>query len=454
MQARHLITAACLTTLWLLMVSPCAAESAGAAPGGGLLQLSARTINLLFERQVDELQTIHEVVLGAPTSGLARVRGQVTAALIPDPHRAALEVRLEGTAKMNGGVSERRAISILSSTNTTIDARKRVLMDDTGLYPQSAEATCTSRVRVDDIESRRQLIERIAWRRTLRMLGQLEDAASRQAEVRCARHLDEECDALLGEVDQAYREMVREPLVREGIWPARLMLRTTADHVHLTAVGAKPSPTGTPAIRPRVDPNHDIAVCLHESLVRDLGASALSNRTVSDRQWLELVKLATGHAPRPLWVHDRSEPWQVTFAAESPLTVNFADNGLTVSLHFRELDRGERRHEGSWTVSSIHRLEIADQGPVLVRQGELQIRFRDGAAPSPDQAELTAFLARKFDSILPAELYFDGLVPPAGASWELLRRLKLMEFQASSGWLVLGYQLERRETALAQLQRP
>jgi hypothetical protein len=51
-------------------------------------------------------------------------------------------------------------------------------------------------------------------------------------------------------------------------------------------------------------------------------------------------------------------------------------------------------------------------------------------------------LSRRFGAVLPAELYFDGLVPPTGGGLAKLRSLAVRDFYTEKGWLVIGYELD------------
>jgi hypothetical protein len=258
--------------LGCLVAVTCAGnESIALDHNNGILQVSGRTINHFFQRDVEDSQMIRESIMGASTSGLAQTSGRVTTRLVPNPHQAVVDIELHGTAVMDNNVAQRRAVTIYSSANTDIAARKRLVIDDTGLFHHASQAQCASSIQLHDIDARFRVVERLAWRRVQRLHGQMELAAAQQAEHRAAQHLDNECNPILGDAQSTFQKAIRQPLLRERLWPARLTLNTTSDFVRLAAVAATALQRGAPSDPPSLPGEHDIAVCLHESLFNNVG---------------------------------------------------------------------------------------------------------------------------------------------------------------------------------------
>ena len=69
-----------------------------------------------------------------------------------------------------------------------------------------------------------------------------------------------------------------------------------------------------------------------------------------------------------------------------------------------------------------------------------------GASPATaEEQNFLDFLHRKFNAVMPAELYFDGLVPPTGGSLAMLRNLKPNDYSFENGWMRMGYSLIDRK---------
>jgi hypothetical protein len=427
---------ACVLT-WPV-AAPCGAEQPiRPQPGSGVVQVSGRVINHFLRRDVQDTRMVHESILGVAASGLARTNGELTTRLVPSPLHAIVDIQLNGTTNIDNNVARQRSVTILSSTCTNIHAWKRVYITESGLHPLPGDARCVSSIRLQDISARFRLVERIAWRRAGRIHTQLELAAARRAGALAAQHLDVECNPILSDADATFAEKVREPLRRGNLWPEQVALTTTSDSLRFTAWGrSRPLDDFPP-----VDQDHDVAVQIHQTLVSDAAETALAGVMVSDRHWLELTRSLTGQAPRPLWVHDRSEPWAVVFSPVRPLHVEFQSDGFTLMLDIEQVVRGPMRYVQPLRIATTQILDISPDGPRLTRVGNIRVLPLAGDEAGESWEEVRTFLQRKFEAVFPPDLYFDGLVPPSGVTWDKLRQLEPKEFAARKGWLRLGYQL-------------
>jgi hypothetical protein len=120
-----------------------------------------------------------------------------------------------------------------------------------------------------------------------------------------------------------------------------------------------------------------------------------------------------------------------------------------LTLRLAALTRGEKHFEQPIEIEARLVPQITRDGPALVREGDLTIRFTSPINPEVESRQ-QAFLTRKFSAIFPAELHFNGLTPPTGGSLGKLRHLSLAEFSSAHGWLTLGYELADARVADAR----
>lgn len=434
---------------WLEQLSPQGAELAEQVRSrysrpNGFVQISGRFINSLMEQNVTEQRFISNVVMGNLTQGPAYTSGQVSFAVVPSQDRAALEVRLRGVTSSPANVAQRNRISIYSSATTSLAADKRVLMSEHGLTLLPAAAACRTDARIQDIQANRRLIERIAWRRATQILPQAEQAASRQAEAEAASGLDQRAGEALSGVNDMFCQQIRAPLVRLNALPALWRFWTDHEHVRMTLVQSSDSQLSAATKPPAIPAAYDLAFCGHESMINNLCESMLGGRPIQDQAWLDLMNLLTGAEPRHLWVHDRTERWSVTMAQKRPVRVQFQDDRLGITLRLAALTRDGKQSAEDVEIETRFLLRTTEDGPALVREGDVEIRYL--GRTDAHQEDNRVFLARKFGAVFPAELHFNGLVPPAGGSLGRLRALDLSRFQAVDGWLTVGYQLQSTPT--------
>ena len=78
---------------------------------------------------------------------------------------------------------------------------------------------------------------------------------------------------------------------------------------------------------------------------------------------------------------------------------------------------------------------------IVIYAGAMVVGVAEVARLDSEEQEFLDFIQWKFNAIMPDALYADGLVPPAGGSFGLLRQLLPKEYSFHDGWMVIGYQL-------------
>ncbi len=330
-------------------------------------------------------------------------------------------------------------MSIYSSATTTISASKRVHMSDQGLALDPAAAWCATSARITGVQAGSRFVERIAMRRASRLLPQAEAVGARKAELHASSSLDERANGSLGGINDLFWQQIRAPLIRQDALPPLFHFWSDQAHLRLALSQHNDTQLAVASPAPQFSDN-DLAIAAHESMIDNFCESMLGGMTVKDKAWLSLMNLLTGTEPRALWVHDRALPWSVTFAKQRPVEVEFQDDRLTFKLRFARIKHGEQVFNEPVEVVARLVTEIAREGPALAREGDVTIRIAS-ELPEEEVAPWRALLARKFDAVFPADLHFDGLVPPAGGTLGRLRKLTLVEFGADDGWATLAYQL-------------
>jgi hypothetical protein len=214
-------------------------------------------------------------------------------------------------------------------------------------------------------------------------------------------------------------------------------IHITTSRGHLTTKVLSPAANGRLNAAPQ--PAYDLAVLARDKFVNDVAAMLIGNKTFSDLQMANWMQILTGKTPPALWVHERNEPWSLT-TAERPLDVVFEDEQVRIAFHLAGAARGERLFDSPLTVAVSYTMEITRDGPHLVRSGGVGLDFAD-AEPSTDRRfdDFRQFLTTKFNALFPSDLYFDGLIPPAGGTWARLHHFSLTQLTAQSGWFAIGY---------------
>jgi hypothetical protein len=410
---------------------------------GGFAHISERVLKDLLHREVKLNQFVAETMMNMTTRGTARIDCRIGLDLIPNPHMANVRLTMIGNALMDDAVGTMRSIRIYSSSRTEISGYKDVFLVPEGLRLAPTRADCRTSIQVHDIEARLRLVERMAWRRAAQMQPQVEQAASRRASRRAEEQLEAEAGQPLGQMHHEYVDGVYNPLMRQGAFPdARFA--TTGNHLSVVFLTRRNPDTGPPT------PPWDLAIGLADSYANEITGPLVGGKTHTDRQFADFMLTITGQTPRPLWVHDRTEPWSVTAAEERPIQVSFADDLVSVKFRIERATRGDAQLDRPIEISARYSLEPTVDGPRLIRKGDLAVIFigPDGREEGAGgDAQFQQFLKRKFSGVFLSEIYFDGLMPPEGGSWGKLRRLTLKQLRSRDGWLSVGYVLKPNEPA-------
>ena len=411
-------------------------------------RVSDQFVNLLVQRHVARQQYMQEYVMGTLTSGPVFLEANVTAELIPYSKSAALDIRLIGTTECRNHVGARGPVTISSSAAGQIDVRKRVLIGETGIHAEPATATCTAQVQINDISAQSRIVERLAWRRTKRMHGEIEQAAAQTSGSRTEKQLDDELYAPLAEADKVIADKLGSSWSKKlESFPVKFALSSTQTALQAALTSADGSLVPRAAT---VNSNWDVYVALHQNCFDRLGQAFLAGKKVDDTTLLDIMEIATGNCPRPLWVHDRAERWSVVISKDRPLTGIFADDLCSVTLRLQQVTRGTESLDRPLEIHADYALEITPDGPHLIRKGDLEVRFSDNGDATTHDDSFRRFVHSKFNGFFQPEIYFDGLVPPAGGSLGKLRILQLQELASQNGWLSIGYRLPLDSAHVAQ----
>ncbi|MFP6621423.1 MAG: hypothetical protein VB877_18915 [Pirellulaceae bacterium] len=413
-----------------------------------VLQASQRFVEINGSSEVEDTTDITDVILGTSITGVAKTKGMITAAMVPNKDRVSIDIRLKGeTTSKNVGIN--RGVVIHNRGVTQIKASKRVYFDLTGIHSDPAEAECTTDSTVDSIEAKSQMMQRIAWKRVGKTKQRANSIASQHAEVRVEESVDAQTDEKLGKVSETYQEQFRKPLLRRDGFPEVLIGQSTKDEltVQLKQIARFQVAAATPA--PALTATHDLAVRIHESLVRNLSETALAGVTLTDEGLEEMLKEAGAEVPEELQISPDRESWSITFASSRPISVEFRQDKVTIAIRGRRFTQGERNITDPIRIAATYRLEKVGKGSKLTRDGEVSIDFIGREILNARQVAFRTVLRRKFGALFKPEFASQGLQLPG--AMEKLGALEVSELSSRNGWFVLSWKISEKVLKTAGL---
>lgn len=402
---------------------------------------------------IDRTQPLNDNILGVSISGTTATTGQLAVELVPNSRQASMKIVMTGTAFSNT-VGYRRPVTIYSTGTTSINADKVIVLDDQGFQLQPATASCSTSTSVNSICARSRLAQRIAWRRVGSSKGQSEYIASRRAEQQVASNMNDEAGESFEKPKTSFLEKFRKPLLRRGEFPRLLRFSTTEDTLQIKALQANIFQIAASNAPPKFTGKHDLGARVHTSLVGNFSEAILGGETMTDVQLAEFLKDLTGKIPEGLEPTDDKDPWSITFAQHQPITTEFADQKVKITIRGSRFTRGD---EGARTtvrdamyISATYKMERVGGGSKLTREGEAVAEYTNKKRQSPSEIAFKTFMKKNFEALFKPEFAQDGLKLPG--RFEKAGKLEMRELSSANDWLVVGWNRpdENVKTALVQ----
>ena len=277
---------------------------------------------------IDDVAPIDDVILGTVIHGTGRTVGQTKASLTPNPAFATFDALLDAVNYSNN-VGRNGPVCIYSTGQTCLDADKRFWLDETGLHAHPAQAAAQAHTTINNIVSikGRKLVERIAWRKAGKQLGQAEAIASQHATCRLGARVDAQADPSIQKANEQFAEKVRKPLDERRGFPRGLSFDTLATALEIHGAEALESQLAAPSAPPELTRPADVSLRIHESMINNFAETVLTGMRLNDDMVQRAAHgpagthtRATQTRPEPGAVHDRLSPGRAFAGA--------ADHGL------------------------------------------------------------------------------------------------------------------------------
>lgn len=396
-----------------------------------------------MQQQVDVTGPVRDVILGTSIRGTGRTTGQVSLQLVPNDRHAAFDAVFVGANRSRTTGYNGPAV-IRSRGLTRITARKRILMDEDGIYALGTDADAQTSTRTTGVSTNvripfRRLADRIATRKVCEQKRNGERVAARHAEEQFCERMDEQTAELVVKGNDAYFGKFRQPLVKRDQFPRQLSFRTSADHLFVSAVAANRYQFGAQSAAPQVEGDADIVLRVHESAANNTFFGMLSGVHVENEDVKAQLLNTFGTLPERFQEEEGRDPWSITFAEEKPITVEFDDGQFAVTFRGDRYTSGRRSFPTGMDVSVRYAMELTERGLKGTRQGDV------GATPpgwdgqrrfSLREQTLRRMVQRRFGKIFQEEIILEDIELPEGSAGA--GRLQPVQYYSEDGWLMLG----------------
>lgn len=415
--------------------------------------VSAELLAAAMGRDVDETLPVHDCILGTSIHGTGRTTGTVGVGFIPSQDVATIQIMMSGT-NLSNTVGYNGPAVIYANGTTRLTTQKQIVIDGQRIWgaPAHANATTHSNIRAISVRNGRQIIENIAWKRARKQKCQAEAIAAQHAEWEAGARFDAEVNELIGPANDDLQKKIRGPLVERGLYPAELQFSTDKDYLRFSMLQAGGLDLGATTQPPETTAGADLRLQIHESTINNFTSAALAGMLLKEQRVQEAVRNLTGKLPKELESEKDALPWAIAFQSARPIWVAFGDNQFTLSIRGRSFYEGDTRHP-AMNVTVTYRIVGQGESVKAVRQGDVEIFPPDfnpqgGEQLSAQETAIRRILQRRLGRLFEEEIIPDGLVLPK--QWSRAGILKLVQWEARDGWLVLSWKRTGQPAPVAE----
>jgi hypothetical protein len=440
-------------------VGPILARLEESGQGAGVVQRIRRAVgrpNLLLEvdesllarsvnRAVDETAPVNDVVLGTRVRGTGHTTGFVTLDFQPSLDRAVVDFRLDATnhSRTRGGQGP---VTVHTLGTTTINASKRVLIDEQGVtaLPVEAQAdvdTKTAGIGVSAPIGKR-IIRKVASRKVAEMRPRAEAISAERARERVRSQFEAQTAEPIAQASRDYQTKFRQRLMDRGWYPEMLHLNTDDRRMYVTARKSLADQIAAFSQPPATDPDAVLAARIHQSFFNNLAEQELAGRTLTKERLEAELEKAGRPMPDSLESEQDQPPWSITFAKRRPVELKVGDGTVRLTVRGSGYTSGEREFD-AMDVWATYRIESEAGRYRLVRDGDVQIYPPDfvpggGKKLSVQQTSLRGILQKRFNKVFDEVIEIKSLDLPGELASAGPLPLEQLEAR-KDGWLAAGW---------------
>jgi hypothetical protein len=259
-----------------------------------------------------------------------------------------------------------------STTTGTLHGEKGIFFRKDSITTSSAIASADldatlSNIRINGCC----LIKLIARQQIQEKQGESKAKAERRTANRLGKRIDETIDEKITELNENYQTKVRQPLTEAGLFPRVWSISSTEQAVSFDALVADSSQPSAINPAPQLNGTPEVAVQIHQSLLNNAAALALTGRTV-DEESSETIKKRLETVRNFLNIPEDkdSKPVKMTFASNNPVEVKFDGGKVFAVIQLDSIQVGGDK-DRAYTISLEYNL-TTENGKVFLEQVKLE----------------------------------------------------------------------------------
>ncbi len=389
------------------------------------------------DREQRDTRPVNEYAGGTRVRGTATIASTISSRTVSHPSRAAFDILLKGTvnARVRGSQGP---VTVCSGSKTQVNAIKRIFIDEYGFNARPANARAATHAYITGI-SAPPIIRHFAQGPARKAVNQSEGRTSRQVEDQVEQQLDDEAGGALADANTQYGDFIRHPLLRRRAFPQWFAFNGSTDGLHINARQANDFQLAAWGEQPPLPPSHAIAVNLHQSAISNIAAAAAAGERFTHTDIAGLLEGVTDEIPEELQASEDAEAWSITFDASRPLSVQFTEGTIKVTIRGRRFENGDQAINRRMAMSAVYAIERSGDSVMLRRQGDAVAEYISQDDENLVERAVKSKMKARFTALFTEEIDISGIELPD--PWSKVGKLWMSHITSDGGWLTLGLNL-------------
>jgi hypothetical protein len=415
------------------------------------LSVSESFLNRMMPKGQITTRPVQQRILGADTRGASQVHSNLKVDVLPDASAWHIRLRLDGEIS-SSTQSSRNGVTFFNSGTANVQTDRELRVDGQSLSINGSSA------RVDSSDSLRRfstewdsmpivgdMIRYVAHRE----FSQSRPIAKRITQRLIAKQTDEEFDKQLrsqiGTAQERLESRFLGPLQSLQLSPLVMDMESTEDRLVARYRFANESQLSAYTPRPLAPGDSQLSFQIHQSIFNNLIDRAID----ANREWT-IQELSDSIAdvlqqPRPALPSDTPHDVTIHFASPNPMSVEFGDGKMWLTLRIETLEQPGRIHLKNFEIRTSYTADVDGLQAELVRDGVVSI---DGhRLGSRDRLPLRAIFNKVFSARTNIPMVAQSLLEDPRAAG-----LMVSQFVMRDGWL--GIAISEREPPQVAGPRP
>jgi hypothetical protein len=401
------------------------------------ISASEAFLNRMMPKDQIANRPVQQRILGADTRGASQVQTRLKVDLVPESHAWRVRLHLDGDINSTTR-SSRNGATFFNSSDADVQAQRELRIDGQSLTingsPARVESSDSLRRFSTDWDSMPivgDMFRYVAHRE----FTQSRPIANRITQRLIAKQTDEEFDTQLkSKIDTAQdglESRLLGPLQTLQLSPLVMDMQSTEDRLIARYRVANENQLSAFTPRPVAPGDSLLSIQAHQSIFNNLVDRAID----AEREWT-IQQLSDSIAdllqqPRPELASDTPNDVTIKFAYPNPISVEFEDDRMLLTLRIASLEQPGRIHLKNFIIRSSYTANVQGLQAELVRDGVVSI---DGhRLGSRDRLPLRAIFTKVFAAKSNIPMVAQQLLDDPRA-----KGFVVSQFEMRDGWLAIA----------------